>query len=130
MHCCSDISTPDMASQSELESPDIEQMLIKLRQSLDGSSTTAIPSVINVLAARQTVIHIPQQRAFSVTGTDGGIHAVTLFPNESCTCPASTRCCHITAALRSIGASVETRRAVKLSTMRKKSRLHATFKLR
>jgi hypothetical protein len=118
-----DISVPDAESQSELESSDIEEMLIKLRQSLEGSSATAVPAVINVLAANQTVVHIPQQRAFSVTGNDGGIHAVTLFPNETCTCPASTRCCHIIAALRSIGASVETRRAVKLSTMRKKSRL-------
>jgi hypothetical protein len=113
---------PDTEFGRDVDTPNIDDMLLKLKQSLTTTSTTPIPAVVNVLADSQTVVHVPQQRAFSVTGVDGCIHAVKLFPQESCTCPASTRCCHILAAMRSIGVNVSDRRVVKLSVMRKMSR--------
>ena len=43
------------------------------------------------------------RRANSTPGPARGKYSVTLFPNESCNCPATTRCCHIIAAIMSIG---------------------------
>ena len=46
---------------------------------------------------------VPSMKAFMIKGSKGNKYSVTLFPNESCNCPATTRCCHIIAAMMSIG---------------------------
>jgi hypothetical protein len=120
--CFVDISVSDDQFSTEPTCSDLHEKLNNLRQALVSSANTAIPPFINVLSANHTVVHIPQQRAFSVTGTDGSIHSVRLFPKECCTCPASTKCCHIIAALRSIGATVDERKPVKLTNLRRNSR--------
>ena len=39
----------------------------------------------------------------TVKGITGNAHAIRLFPNESCTCPATRRCYHILAVRISVG---------------------------
>ena len=50
------------------------------------------------------ISHNEKLQAFTIKGTGGNVHAVRLFPEASCTCPASEPSCyHILAARMSIG---------------------------
>jgi hypothetical protein len=93
-----------------------------LRDMLSSKNTQPIPTVIWALSHDLTVCHVPQQQIFTVSSADGVAHVVHLFPKESCTCPAAKRCCHVMAAMRSIGMSFAERKVPRLSTLRKNSR--------
>jgi hypothetical protein len=49
------------------------------------------------------IVLVPQMGAFMVKGTKDKNHSVTLFPKETCTCPSTSRCYHIMAAMMAIG---------------------------
>ena len=46
---------------------------------------------------------VPSMQSFMVKGSKDNKYSVTLFPKETCNCPSTTRCCHIIAAMMSIG---------------------------
>jgi hypothetical protein len=101
---------------------DVNQIMDNLRELLTGNVTQPIPPSIRTLARGLTVCHVPQQQIFTVSSADGVVHAVHLFPRESCTCPAAKRCCHIIAAMNSIGMSVDERKVTHLSVLCRNSR--------
>ena len=51
---------------------------------------------------------VPSMKAFMVKGSKNNKYSVTLFPQETCNCPSTTRCCHIIAAMMSIGMPIST----------------------
>ncbi len=60
---------------------------------------------------------------FTVVGTTGTPHAITLFPKESCTCPSTNRCYHVLAVRMSIGLEdINSRRKVNLTQLRRNVR--------
>jgi len=81
-----------------------------------------LPPVTNILASTCSVHHIPQQKVFTVSNSDGQVNAVRLFPKETCTCPASTTCGHILAAKRSVGMEQSSRKVLNLSKLRNNAR--------
>ena len=46
---------------------------------------------------------VPSMKEFMVKGSKETKYAVTLFPKETCNCPATTRCFHIIAVMMAIG---------------------------
>ena len=46
---------------------------------------------------------VPSMKAFMVKGSKETKYSVTLFPKETCNCPATTRCFHIIAVMMAIG---------------------------
>ena len=54
---------------------------------------------------------------FVVVGTRGDKYAVTLFPTESCKCPATNQCYHILAARKAIGMDISLKKR-KINTSR------------
>ncbi len=75
------------------------------------------------LVANQLVCHNPSLGTFTVKGTNGTPHAVKLFPSESCSCPATSRCYHIIAAQLSIGlANPGVQKKVNLTQLRRNMR--------
>jgi len=109
-----DVDTPEDVSD--------EQILDQLRAALSCGTSQPIPPSIHVMASTLNVVHIPQQHVFSISSADGSTHTVTLFPTEKCTCPVVKRCCHVIAAMRSIGMSVTERKVTHLVTIRKRSK--------
>ena len=68
-----------------------------------------------------SICHNHQLGVFTVMGTTGSkAHAVKLFPKESCTCPATSRCYHIIAARMSI--SLDDSKSLRRINLRCKSR--------
>ena len=56
-------------------------------------------------------------------GTSGNVHAVRLFPKESCTCPSTNRCYHILAVRGSVGLEdIDLQRRVNLTQLRRNIR--------
>jgi len=103
-----------------------DEIFEQLRQAAGvRSAEEPLPPAVSVLARMTHVKHVPEQQMFTVEGTDGSVHACRLFPKESCTCPANTTCCHITAAKRSIGLDVDKRRVINLSELRKNARYNS-----
>ena len=49
---------------------------------------------------------VPSMQSFMVKGSKKNRYSVTLFPKETCNCPSTTRCCHIIAAMMSIGVPI------------------------
>ena len=101
---------------------DLDSVLAAVRAAANGDSTQSIPASIQALSATLRVVHVPELQVFNVTGSDSRTHAVSLFPRETCTCPANTTCCHINAAKRSIGIETSVRKPLILSLLRKNSR--------
>jgi hypothetical protein len=52
------------------------------------------------------IILVPEMGAFMVRGNNDKKYVVTVFPEETCSCPATSRCCHIVAAMMAIGMPV------------------------
>ena len=52
------------------------------------------------------VVHKPSLKVFTVKGINKA-HVVTLFPNETCTCPSIVTCYHIIATRMSVGINDE-----------------------
>ena len=76
-----------------------------------------------LLISKKWVCHNPSLGTFTVKGTGGTTHAVTLFPTESCSCPSTTRCYHIIAAWHSVGLGTEdTKRKINLTQLRRNTR--------
>jgi len=60
---------------------------------------------------------------FTVKGTTGNAHAIRLFPNESCTCPATGRCYHILAVRISVGLEdIDKLKKINLTQLRRNTR--------
>ncbi|KAL4223551.1 hypothetical protein ACF0H5_017021 [Mactra antiquata] len=69
------------------------------------------------------IILVPEMGAFMVKGSGGNKYAVTLFPSETCSCPATSRCYHIITAMLSIGMNVPNeRKTYNLTQLRKNVR--------
>lgn len=70
--------------------------------------------------------HLSQNQTlgvFTVLGSGGKAHAVRLFPSESCTCPATSRCYHILAARMSVGLDdVDNKKKINLTQLRRNTR--------
>ena len=61
--------------------------------------------------------------AFMVNGQSSSKYSVTLFPKETCSCPATSRCYHIMAAMLSIGMDIPNEKKVfNLTQLRKNCR--------
>ena len=107
---------------------DPESIVSELQALARGEPVTqSIPASVRVLSNALTVVHVPNQQVFTVSGPPGHVHAVRLFPKQSCTCPASTTCCHVLAAKRSIGMDCAERKLINLTQLRRNSRLISTF---
>ena len=67
---------------------------------------------------------VPELQAFCVSGSNAEKkYAVTLFPNESCSCPATGTCYHLLAAMKSVEMNPKPKRTtVNLSTLAKNRR--------
>lgn len=87
-----------------------------------AGSLENIPDVTIQAATLLTVLHVPQQQVFNVASATGVVQVVRLFPQEHCTCPAGTTCCHVIAVRRSIGQASHQRQPINLSKLRKRSR--------
>lgn len=121
LHTNDDVPTQEPGITLHLPNPDdIFEQLKNFAES--RKSQQPIPPVIQVAANLTSVRHIPEQRVFSVGGTDGTVHSCRLFPNESCSCPVSTTCHHILAAKRSIGIESSSRRILNLTRLRQNAR--------
>ncbi len=60
---------------------------------------------------------------FTVIGTSGSPHAVTIFSREACTCLSTGRCYHILAVRISVGLeNIDFQRKVNLTQLRKNTR--------
>lgn len=81
-----------------------------------------MPDVVTEAAKLLKVLHIPDQQVFNVATASGTVNVVRLFPEESCTCPVGTTCCHIVAARVSIGKTTGQRKTVNLSKLRRRAR--------
>jgi hypothetical protein len=101
---------------------DLDAVLASVRLAANGESTQIIPPVVQAVASTLKVVHVPEIHIFNVCDGQNHTHVVKLHPNESCTCPASTTCCHILAVRRSIGLETERRKPLILSTLRKNAR--------
>jgi len=119
--CCYNLRADVPTSDINLPKPD--DIYTELHHAVSSSGSDApVPPVVSLLATTNNVRHVHEQQAFTIEGPDGTIHAVRLFPTETCTCPASTTCCHIVAAKKSIGLDCKERRILNLSKLRKNSR--------
>lgn len=66
---------------------------------------------------------------FTVLGTGGKPHAVRIFPSESCTCPATSRCYHILAARISVELEdTDSTKKINLTQLRRNTRSQANKK--
>jgi hypothetical protein len=101
---------------------DLHSMIATVRAAANGESMQNIPASIQAAAATLKVVHVPELQIFNVCDGQRQTHSVTLHPLEKCTCPASTTCCHIIAARRSIGLETSQRKPLLLSKLRKNSR--------
>ena len=101
---------------------DLESITAGITAALDNRALQDIPYSVKALALTMRVVHVPELHNFSVAGDDGRTHSVSLFPNETCTCPASTRCCHVIAARRSIGIDTTQRKPINLTNLRRNAR--------
>jgi len=70
------------------------------------------------------ISHNEKLHVFTVEGTGGNAHCVRLFPQESCTCPATFTCYHILAVRISVGLeTTDTKRnKISLSRLRRNTR--------
>ena len=70
-----------------------------------------------------TIGHDHKLGVFTVVGTGGNVHAVRLFPKESCTCPSTSQCYHILAARMSVGLEATgSHKKINLTQLRQKTR--------
>lgn len=111
------------------ESPATELIVDMIRSRLDNrdANQEPVPPVCKLLIDDLQVCHVPCQKLFSVADPVGKAHSVRLFPKETCTCPASSTCCHIMAAKKSIGLETVHRRTISLTQLRKNSRLYSNL---
>ncbi|WAR27999.1 hypothetical protein MAR_013703, partial [Mya arenaria] len=69
------------------------------------------------------IVFVPQMGAFMVNGSKNEKYSVSILPKEKCSCPATSRCYHIIAALKSIGMEIpDEKRAFNLTQLRKNCR--------
>lgn len=101
---------------------DPTEIVAELQAAAKGAPVQPIPASIRVLANQLVVFIVPDQQIFTVSTPDGTANAVRLFPHQSCTCPASSTCCHILAAKRSIGLDCNERKLINLTNLRRNSR--------
>ena len=52
------------------------------------------------------IVLVPEMRAFMVKGHNNNKYSVTIFPNETCTCPCDSECYHILSVKISLGMPV------------------------
>ncbi|XP_060607618.1 uncharacterized protein LOC132759787 [Ruditapes philippinarum] len=73
--------------------------------------------------AEQGIVLVPEMGAFMVRGNKDNKYSVTLFPKESCSCPATSRCYHILAAMIAIGMPIpDDKKVFNLTQLRKNCR--------
>lgn len=101
---------------------DPAEIVEELRDASKGIMAKPISASIRVLSNVLAVRHVPDQQVFTVSDPDGRVHAVRLFPSQTCTCPVSTTCCHVLAVKRSIGLECAERKVVNLTQLRRNSR--------
>lgn len=78
---------------------------------------------------KKQISHNQSLGVFTVIGTTGNPHAIRIFPRESCTCPSTGRCYHITAVRMSIGLEdVNSKRKINLTQLRRNTRSRAEKK--
>ena len=72
---------------------------------------------------RGNISHNHKLSVFTVVGTTGNPHVVTLFPTEKCTCASTTHCYHILAARLSIGLEDgKSKRKINLTQLKRNTR--------
>ena len=72
---------------------------------------------------RGNISHNHKLGVFTVVGTTGNPHVVTLFPTEKCTCASTTHCYHILAARLSIGLEDgKSKRKINLTQLKRNTR--------
>ena len=76
---------------------------MQLTKKKEKSDMYIIISFCRSVISSGSLSHNQSLGVFTVVGTGGKAHAVRIFPNESCTCPSTTRCYHILAARMSVG---------------------------
>ena len=109
---------------------DLESVIAAVRTAANGESTQLISASIQGLSGSLGVVYVSDLQMFNVSDDERRTHAVSLFPLETCTCPASTTCCHIIAAERSIGIETTQRKPLALNILRTNSRRVSVRKLR
>lgn len=72
---------------------------------------------------RGSISHNHKLGVFTVVGTTGNPHVVTLFPTEKCTCASTTHCYHILAARLSVGLEDgKSKRKINLTQLKRNTR--------
>lgn len=88
-------------------------------------STSAYQRAQLIIAEKRITL-IPERQVWIVDGTSGSSYVLQIFRNgrrsPSCTCPATTTCSHILAAVVSVGYSMESSKRPNIEQMRKRSR--------
>ncbi len=112
----------DVVQCTALSTSALSDILADIETAMNGELDTHIPLSVRAHGAKMPVIHIPELKVFSVAANDHITHSVHLFPKETCTCPATTTCCHIIAARHSIGLETNNRKILNLSALRRNSR--------
>lgn len=80
-------------------------------------------SFIRHILQQGHISHSHNLGTFTVMGTTGNHHVVKLFPAESCSCPATSRCYHILAVRMSIGLDdKDSKKRVNLTQLRRKAK--------
>ncbi|XP_053392535.1 uncharacterized protein LOC123532398 isoform X1 [Mercenaria mercenaria] len=69
------------------------------------------------------IVLVPAMGAFMVNGSNDKKYSVTIFPKETCSCPATSRCYHIIAAMMSVGMPIpDEKKVFNLTQLRKNCR--------
>ena len=95
---------------------------IDVPDQLQTQSRTQLSLAMNTLNNNGIVL-VPEMGAFMVKGSKNDKYSVTLFPNEKCNCPSTTRCYHIIAAMLAIGMPIPNeKKKYNLSQLRRNAR--------
>ena len=95
---------------------------IKSKLQMHEHGTETVPNSVAAIGQEMMVTHVPAQQSFQVSLPNGNVHAVRLFPKQSCTCPATTTCSYICAVMRTVGLPLEQRKTLQLTELRRNVR--------
>ena len=104
----------------DVRDPDV--VMSHIESLLGGATDSVCPFSIRALSSTLEVKHVSDQQCFTVSDESRNVHAVRLFPVESCTCPSTTTCCHVLAVRTSVGLQKTVRKHLNLTKLRKNSR--------
>ena len=121
-----------------------EEIVLKIKQSasLDNAPSTltidpeaeentskSLPRIFSAHARAKQVLESdnisfdPKLHVFNVKGSSGNTRVVTIFPQESCSCPSKSGCYHIMAVKMSIGVDLVDKPSTRnLTQLRKNTR--------